>query len=252
VREYFKLKDRLVLQKMMRILKIMISSTSLALCCGLAAILTLALAFHQIFWKSPDDYLQGNLVKIMYVHGPCAWVSMLSYMVVALCSAGYLLRRAVLLDMIAKSTSYLTLSFIGVTLITGAAWGKPAWGTWWVWDARLTSMLILFFITLAYVFIRKLYQDDALSASLSAIVAVIGFINIPIIKFSVDVWNTLHQKSSFLKFSGSSVHPAMLYPTLLVFLGIGLLSSAFVISQVNLEILRRKLRRQQCFQNVRH
>ena len=200
---------------------------------------------YLALYHTPDDYLQKELVKIMYVHVPCAWLSMMLYSLIALCSLLYLIKRIVIFDMIAKHTAIIALFSIIVTLTTGSIWGKPAWGTWWVWDARLTSMLILSFMVLSYIMIRKIYNDKEYSAKISAIISLVGFLNVPLIKFSVDIWSTLHQKSSFSITKLPSIHHTMIYPLIIIFFGITLLSFCDIMAKVRSELIAKKLARSQ-------
>ena len=203
-----------------------------------------------VFFYVPDDYLQGDLVRIMYVHVPLAWLSMSMYSGLGVVSLLYIIKKSPIFDIIGKSTAPILLLVTFLALATGSIWGKPAWGTWWVWDARLTSMLILFFITLSYIMIRDIFIQKELGAIVCSITAVVGAINLPIIKFSVDIWNTLHQKSSFLKLKGPSIHPSMLYPNILMFLGILTISLVVIILKVRRELLESKIKRIQKLKNL--
>ena len=203
----------------------------------------IALAMFFIFQQIPNDYLQGELVKIMYIHVPFAWTSVILYTALAGASLVFLIKNIVLFDIFAKCSANILLIIITIVLITGSIWGKPAWGTWWVWDARLTSMLILFFITLSYVLVRNIFYNEELSARISAITAVVGFLNIPIIKFSVYFWSTLHQKSTFFRIGGPSIHYSMIYPIIIMFIGLLLLVCVTIVSRMKLEILIKKFLR---------
>lgn len=203
-----------------------------------------------VFFYVPDDYLQGDLVRIMYVHVPLAWLSMFIYSGLGVVSLLYIIKKSPIFDIIGKSTAPILLLVTFLALATGSIWGKPAWGTWWVWDARLTSMLILFFITLSYIMIRDIFVQKELGAIVCSITAVVGAINLPIIKFSVDIWNTLHQKSSFLKLKGPSIHPSMLYPNILMFLGILTISLVVIALRVRRELLESKIKRIQKLKNL--
>ena len=165
---------------------------------------------------SPGDYQQGDTVRIMYVHVPAAWMAMFCYAAMAGGSAASLIWRHRVGDMIAKATAPIGAGFTFLALFTGSLWGKPMWGTWWVWDARLTSMLILFFLYLGYMALQNAFDDPARGAKASAILALVGVVNLPIIKFSVEWWNTLHQPASVLKLSGPTIHSSMLTPLFLM------------------------------------
>jgi heme exporter protein C len=189
------------------------------------------------FWwglvKSPADYQQGDTVRIMYVHVPAAWLAMLVYALVALASAASLIWRHPLADIAARAASPLGAGFTLIALATGMLWGKPMWGTWWVWDARLTSVLILFFLYLGHIALAHAFDDPARGARAAAILAIVGVINLPIIKFSVDWWNTLHQPASVLRLEGPTIDPAMLAPLFVM-------AGAYLTLFLALQIVRMK------------
>ncbi len=168
-------------------------------------------------FNSPPDYQQSDAVRIMYVHVPSAWMSLLIYSFIAGMSTISLVWRISLCDFLAKSAAPIGAGFTFITLVTGSIWGKPMWGTWWVWDARLTSVLILFFLYLGYMALQEAYHSRERASKTCAILAIVGFINIPIIKFSVDWWNTLHQPASIIKIGGPAIHSSMLIPLFLMF-----------------------------------
>jgi heme exporter protein C len=182
---------------------------------------------------SPADYQQGDTVRIMYVHVPAAWLAMLVYALVALASAAALIWRHPLADIAARAASPLGAGFTLIALATGMLWGKPMWGTWWVWDARLTSVLILFFLYLGHIALAHAFDDPARGARAAAILAIVGVINLPIIKFSVDWWNTLHQPASVLRLEGPTIDPAMLSPLLIM-------AGAYLTLFLALQIVRMK------------
>ena len=163
-------------------------------------------------YKSPPDYIQGDSMRIMYVHVPSAWWALMSYSILAVSCTIWFITRNPIFNLIAKSIAPIGAVFTLIALVTGSIWGKPTWGVWWVWDARLTSMLLLFFLYLAYIFLWQAISNKDLASKISAALAMIGFINIPIIKFSVDWWNTLHQPASISKFSSPSIDESMLIP----------------------------------------
>ena len=187
--------------------------TPFSLFCSLAF---LALAIFSII-NSPDDYQQSNAVKIMYIHVPAAWLSLLIYSFIFIFSILSFIYKNPFFSIISRSIAGIGCSFTLITLLTGAIWGKPIWGTWWVWDARLTSVLFLFFLYLGYILIYDNLWQEKNGEKLSAIIAIIGFINVPIIKFSVEYWNSLHQPASILRTGGVAIHSQMLYPLLLTF-----------------------------------
>ncbi len=175
-----------------------------------------AFAVPAIFF-SPPDYQQGNAVKIMYVHVPAAWMALLIYTLMAIFNISGFIWKNPFFYLIAKSIAVIGASFTLVTLVTGSIWGKPIWGTWWVFDARLTSVLILFFLYLGYIILLDSFDDKAKGEKIAAIISIVGFINVPIIKFSVEYWNSLHQPASILRSGGVAIDAAMLKPLLLTF-----------------------------------
>ena len=163
-------------------------------------------------FASPADYQQGDAVRIMYVHVPAAWMALASYSFIALMSLVAFVWRHSLADVAARAAAAPGAVFTALALFTGAVWGKPTWGAWWVWDARLTSMLIMLFFYFGYMAVWQAVPETARAARFARILALIGFINIPIIKFSVDWWNSLHQPASIFRDGGPSIHPSMLTP----------------------------------------
>jgi heme exporter protein C len=185
----------------------------------LIALIAIGLGLYYAIIKSPPDYQQSETVRIMYVHVPAAWMAMFCYVALACSSVIALIWRHMLANIIAKSTAPIGASFTFLALATGSLWGKPMWGTWWVWDARLTSVLILFFLYLGYMVLYNAFDDQNRGARAAAILSIVGVVNIPIIKFSVDWWNTLHQPASVIKMDGPSIHPSMLTPLVLMAVG---------------------------------
>lgn len=184
-----------------------------SLCCFLVF---LVLAIFAII-NSPDDYQQGNAVRIMYVHVPAAWMALLIYTLMATFNLSGFIWKNPFFYLIAKSIAIIGCVFTFITLVTGSIWGKPIWGVWWVWDARLTSVLILFFLYLGYIILLDSFDDKSKGERIAAIISIVGFINIPIIKFSVEYWNSLHQPASIMRSNGVAIDPAMLKPLLLMF-----------------------------------
>ena len=168
---------------------------------------------------SPADYQQGESVRIMYVHVPSAWMALFIYLVVASLSAASLIWRHTLADILARAASPIGACFTALALATGSLWGKPMWGAWWVWDARLTSVLVLLFLYLGHIALARAFDDPQRGARAAALLAVVGVINLPVIKFSVDWWSTLHQPSSILKLGGPTIHASMLWPLLVMIAG---------------------------------
>jgi len=191
---------------------------------------------------SPGDYQQGQSVRIMYVHVPAAWMALFVYMVLAAASATALIWKHPLADLIAKAASPVGACFTFIALITGSLWGKPMWGTFWVWDARLTSVLILLFLYLGHIALANAFDDVARGARAAAILALVGAVNVPIIKFSVDWWSTLHQPASVVRMGGPTIDAAMLWPLLIMALAFKMYFLTVLIVRVRGEIAARKLR----------
>jgi heme exporter protein C len=189
---------------------------------------------------SPPDYLQGELVKIMYIHVPAAWLALGIYSAIAFLSIGYVILKNPQLFIIARHLSLIGVCYTLIALITGAIWGKPTWGTWWVWDARLTSMLLLMFIYIGYHSLSNHDKNNANSALIASYYAIASFIIIPIIKFSVDLWSTLHQPSSVFKLTGPSIHSSI-FKILLMSLTLHAFLTCFIlIMNIKTEVLNRK------------
>ncbi|MBM3590882.1 MAG: hypothetical protein FJX30_05905 [Alphaproteobacteria bacterium] len=188
---------------------------------------TIFLALSIIFiTNSPNDYQQSNAVKIMYIHVPSAWMALLIYSIMAIFNVFSFIWRNRFFYVISRSIAEIGCIFTLITLITGALWGKPIWGAWWVWDARLTSVLMLFFLYIGYLIVYDNISDNIKAEKISAIIAIVGFINIPIIKFSVEYWNSLHQKASIIRNGGMAIHSDFLKPLFLMF---GFYFSLFVV-----------------------
>ncbi|WEX77301.1 heme ABC transporter permease [Sinorhizobium numidicum] len=213
------------------------------------AVLT-ALFFAVGLWLSfttEGDYQQGETVRIMYVHVPSAWLSMMCYTVMAISALGTLVWRHPLADVSAKAAAPIGACFTFLALVTGSLWGKPMWGAWWVWDARLTSVFVLFLMYLGLIALNRAMDDPARSARVSAVLVLVGFVNIPIIKFSVEWWNTLHQPASVMRLDGPTIDPEFLRPLLTMAIAFTLLFFALHIAAMRNEIWRRRvtsLRRQ--------
>jgi heme exporter protein C len=209
---------------------------------GISSVILFLLGGYFVF-SSPSDYQQGEFVRIMYVHVPSAWMALGVYVFMGVCSITYIIWRNNFLDLLANQAALIGAVFAAVTLVTGAMWGKPIWGAWWVWDARLTSMLILFFFYLGYIALLNAVREDSMKNDAPAILAIIGLVNIPIIKFSVNMWSTLHQPASIIKVSGPAVHPSMMVPLLLMFFACVAFFVFILIFRVNTEIMRKKILR---------
>jgi len=203
--------------------------------------ISVIIGLYFSFFKSPPDYLQGETVRIMYVHVPCAWLSLQIYLIMAICSFVSIVFKHPLADIISRSCAPIGACFTLITLITGSIWGKPTWGTWWVWDARLTSELILLFIYLGHILISNSFEDVRKGDKNAAILTLVGVINLPIIKWSVDWWNTLHQTASISKFSSPSIDPLMLTPLLIMASSMMLFFISILLNRISSEILKRKI-----------
>ncbi|MGJ7041821.1 heme exporter protein C [Shinella sp. BE166] len=187
------------------------------------------------------DYQQGETVRIMYVHVPAAWLAMMCYTVMALSALGTLVWRHPLADVSAKAAEPIGACFTLVALITGSLWGKPMWGTWWVWDARLTSVFVLFLMYLGLIALNRAMDDPTRAAKVSAVLILVGFVNIPIIKFSVEWWNTLHQPASVIRLDGPTISAEFLRPLLVMAIAFTLLFFTLHILAMRNEILRRRI-----------
>ncbi|MFQ5764514.1 MAG: heme ABC transporter permease [Rhodospirillales bacterium] len=182
-------------------------------------VVCLAVGLYLGLVASPADYQQGETVRIMYIHVPSAWMALFCYTAMAGAAAVGLIWKHPLAHLAAKATAPIGACFTLLALVTGSLWGKPMWGTWWVWDARLTSVLVLFFLYLGYIALNSAFDDPSRGAKASSVLALVGFVNVPIIKFSVDWWNTLHQPASVIKMGGPAIDGSMLAPLLLMALG---------------------------------
>jgi heme exporter protein C len=206
-----------------------------------AAGLVLSYALWLGLKASPPDYQQGETVRIMYVHVPAAWLAMFGYLLIAASSFGLLVFRHPLADVSAKSAAPIGAAFTFLALVTGSLWGKPTWGTYWIWDARLTSVLILFFLYLGLMALRSSIDDETLAAKLTAILGLVGVVILPVIKFSVEWWNTLHQPASVMKLGGPAIHASILSPLLWSAGGFTLLFMALHLTAMQNEVLRRRV-----------
>jgi heme exporter protein C len=207
---------------------------------GWSALVIILYALYGGLAKAPPDYQQGEGFRIVYVHAPSAWMSLFTYVVMAAAAAVGLIWRMKLAHAVAAACAPIGASFTFATLVTGSLWGIPMWGTWWVWDARLTSQLILLFLYFGYMALRSSIDDVARADRASAVLAIVGVINVPIIHFSVEWWNSLHQTSTVLRSGGPSMPPSMLTPLLLMFLGFKLYFVAVLLTRVRGEVLRRE------------
>jgi heme exporter protein C len=204
-------------------------------------------------FKAPEDYQQGRTVQIMYIHVPFAWLSMMCWTVMTISALGTLVWRHPLADISIKAAAPIGAAFTFLALLTGSLWGKPMWGTWWVWDARLTSVFILFLMYLGVISLTRAMDDPSRSARAVAILVLVGFINIPVIKFSVEWWNTLHQPAAVFRMDGPTIHPALLWPLFMCAIGFTLLFFALHMMAMQNEIWMRRvnaMRRQAAYSNL--
>jgi heme exporter protein C len=210
----------------------------------LVALTTVLLLFGLwlSFFVAPADYQQGDTARIMFIHVPSAWLSLFLYTMMAVSALGTLVWRHPLADVAQKAAAPLGAAFAFLCLVTGSLWGKPMWGTFWVWDARLTSMLVLFLMYCGILALWRTIEEPGRAARAVAILTLVGVINIPIIKFSVDWWNTLHQPAGVLKLSGSAVDASILWPLLEMAVAFTLLALTLHLVGMRTEILRRRVR----------
>ena len=202
--------------------------------------LTTGLVFA--FYLSPNDYQQGSTVRIMYVHVPSAWLALLTFFIMTVYSIIGLAFKTPFSFIVNSAVAPIGATFTLICLITGSLWGKPMWGTWWVWDARLTSVAILFMLYLIIIFLKNSFTNDSLGEKITAIFIIVGSINLPIIKFSVDWWNTLHQPASISKLSSPSIDPSMMRPLIIMTIAFTLIALIIAIIRIKAEISERKLK----------
>ena len=201
-------------------------------------LLLVALSFALIL--SPPDYLQGDSVRIMYVHVPSAWIGLASFTSIALLSIANFLFKIKNIKLITKSIAPIGLMFTCLAIVTGSLWGQPTWGTWWAWDARITSMLILAIFYIGFISAHKFIAEEERANRISSIIAIIGLLNVPIIKYSVKWWNTLHQPASIKLTGSSTIHSSMLMPLMLMFFVLLLYCALIFLMKYKTEIIRIK------------
>ncbi len=191
---------------------------------------------------APADYQQGDTVRIMFVHVPAAWLAMFGYSFMAVASFVGLVWKHPLADVAAKAAAPLGAGFCLVALVTGSLWGQPMWGTWWVWDARLTSMLVLFFLYVGYIALWSAIDEPERASKAAAILALVGAVNVPIVKFSVDWWSTLHQPSSVMRLDGPTIDPSILWPLLVNAIAFQLYFVTVLLWRMKAELIGRRVR----------
>jgi heme exporter protein C len=208
---------------------------------ALGTLIAFAIGINRLY-LAPDDYQQGATVKIMFIHVPAAWLGMFAWGVMSAAAFGTLVWRHPLADVAAKSAAPIGAAFTLICLLTGSLWGRPMWGTYWVWDARLTSVLVLFLMYLGVIALWRAIDDPTRAARATAVLTLVGAMNLPIIKFSVDWWNTLHQGASVFRLGSSTIHPTILVPLIVMLIAFTLLFVALQLAGMRNEIMRRKLR----------
>ena len=209
-------------------------------CILFITIITLFSGLYFGLFDSPKDYQQGDAVRIMYVHVPSAWLASFLYFSLAISCVFYLVWKHPLADLVSSSIAPIGALFSALTLVTGSLWGKPMWGTWWVWDARLTSMLILFFFYLSYILLSNAFERKIDGSKTASVLAIVGLINLPIVKFSVDWWHTLHQPASIIKIGGPSIDDKMLLPLILMIFALSFFSLYMIILNVKTKLIEKK------------
>jgi heme exporter protein C len=208
---------------------------------ALTTLVAFAIGINRLY-LAPDDYQQGAAVKIMFIHVPAAWLGMFAWGLMSAAALGTLVWRHPLADVAAKSASLIGAAFTLMCLLTGSIWGRPMWGTYWVWDARLTSVLILFLMYLGVIALWRAIDDPTRAARATAVLTLVGAMNLPIVKFSVDWWNTLHQGPSVFRLGGSTIHSTILVPLIIMLIAFTLLFVALQLAAMRNEIMRRRLR----------
>ena len=203
-------------------------------------IIVITIGLIEALIISPKDYIQSDSVRIMYVHVPSAWISVGIFSLISILSFGILFFKNKTFPLIAKSLAPSGLVFNVIALVTGSIWGKPTWGTWWAWDARITSMLILALFYLMYILAWRIYEDKNQVNKITSLIAIIGLINVPIIKFSVDWWSTLHQPASVNLLSETTIHPSMLIPLIIMTAAFALFSLLIFLMKYNTELIKIK------------
>jgi len=207
-----------------------------------ATVFAFAVGIGQALFVAPDDYQQGATVKIMFIHVPSAWLGMFCWSLMSVAALGTLVWRHPLADVAAKTAAPIGAAFTFLCLFTGSMWGRPMWGTYWQWDARLTSVLVMFIMYLGLIALWRSVEDPARAGRAAAILTLVGAVNLPIIKFSVDWWNTLHQPASVFRLSGPTIHPSILAPLFAMAIAFTLLFLTLHLAAMRNEILRRRVR----------
>jgi heme exporter protein C len=205
-------------------------------------VILLGTGLYLSFFVAPPDYQQGETVRIMFIHVPAAWLALFGYTLIAIAALGTLIWRHPLADVAAKTAAPIGATFTFIALVTGSLWGKPMWGTYWVWDARLTSVLVLFLLYLGLIALWQAIEEPGRAGRAAAILALVGVVNVPIIKFSVDWWNTLHQPASVFRPDGPTIDPSLLTPLFVMAAAFTALFVLLHLIAMRAEILRRRVR----------
>jgi heme exporter protein C len=208
--------------------------------CAWPCLLVLAVGLYLALVAAPPDYQQGEAVRIMYVHVPAAWMALDVYLFVAVASGWSLVARHPLAEVAARAAAPIGAAFTFVCLVSGSLWGRPMWGTWWVWDARLTSVLVLFFLYLGYIALVNAFDDPRRGSRAGSVLALVGVVNLPIIEFSVVWWNTLHQPASVMRLDGPTIALPMLIPLLVMAVGFALLFATLLLLRMQTLLLERR------------
>jgi heme exporter protein C len=216
-----------------------------------ATVLAFAVGLAQALFVAPDDYQQGATVKIMFIHVPAAWLAMFGWALMSVAALGTLVWRHPLADVAGKAAAPIGAALTLLCLVTGSLWGRPMWGTYWVWDGRLTSVLVLFLMYLGVIALWRTVDDPSRAARAAAILTLVGAVNLPIIKFSVDWWHTLHQPASVMRLGGPTIHSSILIPLLLMALAFFLLFATLHLAAMRNEVLRRRVRTLRLMQAAR-
>lgn len=204
-------------------------------------IVSLGLLYSLFF--SPPDYIQGDSVRIMYVHVPSSFISLGLFAIIGTISILNLTLKIKFIPLIAKSLAPIGFVFTLISIVTGSLWGKPTWGIWWVWDARLTSMLILLLFYCLYIFVWKFIHNFEKANKISSIIGILGLLNLPVIRYSVDWWNTLHQPSSITLTSAPTIHHTMIFPLIIMFIGLSIFSLIIFLMKYKIELMKLKLKK---------
>ena len=204
-------------------------------------LLIFLVGLSYVFFLSPPDYIQGDSVRIMYIHVPSSFIALGCFFLMGAASILNIIFKIKIMSLISKSLAPIGTIFTLVSIVTGSLWGKPTWGVWWAWDARLTSMLILLLFYVTYILIWKLVRNEDKANKISSIIAIIGLFNLPVIKYSVDWWNTLHQPSSITLTSAPTIHHTMLIPLLIMLVGLAIYSLIIFLMKYKIELMKFKI-----------